>query len=107
MQGGDPVAVTNDEYLDWNPIWSPDGRYLYFVSDRAGGINLWYVALDERTGRPLGEPERIATEAVYSQHPTLSRDGRRLAYVQTNPRKNLQRVVFDPRRGKSSGRARP
>ena len=99
VQGGDPVAVTNDEYLDWNPIWSPDGRYLYFVSDRAGSMNLWYVALDERTGRPLGEPERIATEAVYSQHPTLSRDGRRLAYVQTNPRKNLQRVVFDPRRG--------
>ncbi len=99
VQGGAPVAVTNDEYLDWNPIWAPDGRYLYFVSERAGSMNLWYVALDERTGRPLGEPERIATEAVYSQHPTLSRDGRRLAYVQTNPRKNLQRAVFDPRRG--------
>ncbi len=106
-QGGAPVAVTNDEALDWNPIWSPDGRYLYFVSERAGSMNLWYVALDERTGQVLGEPERIATPAVYSQHPTLSRDGRRLAYVQTNPRKNLSRVAFDPRRGKVVGTPTP
>ncbi|HKQ76103.1 MAG TPA: protein kinase [Blastocatellia bacterium] len=98
-QGGEPVAVTNDEAPDWNPIWSPDGRYLYFVSERKGSMNLWYVALDERTGQTRGEPELIATSAVYSQHPTLSRDGRRLAYVQTNPRKNLNRIAFDPQRG--------
>src|SRR5262245_12004557 len=104
-RGGEPVAVTNDDALDWNPIWSPDGRYLYFVSERAGSMNLWYVALDERTGRALGEPERIATSAVYSQHPTLSRDGRRLAYVQTNPRKSLERIAFDPQRGIVVGRS--
>src|SRR5262245_646891 len=106
-QGGEPAPVTNDEALDWNPIWSPDGRYLYFVSERAGSMNLWYVALDERTGQALGEPERIATSAVYSQHPTLSRDGRRLAYVQTNPRKNLHRVAFDPQRGIVVGPSTP
>src|SRR5262249_857036 len=43
---GDPasiVAVTNDVALDWNPVWSPDGRYLYFASDRAGWMGLWRV----------------------------------------------------------------
>ncbi len=27
--GGDPVAVTDDEAEDWNPVWSGDGRQLY------------------------------------------------------------------------------
>ena len=28
--GTGPVAVTADAPLDWNPVWSPDGNYLYF-----------------------------------------------------------------------------
>src|SRR5881628_1830176 len=32
--GGEPVEVTNDAATDWNPVWSPDGKYLYFASDR-------------------------------------------------------------------------
>ena len=32
--GGEPVEVTNDAAMDWNPVWSPDGKYLYFASDR-------------------------------------------------------------------------
>jgi Tol biopolymer transport system component len=31
--------LTNDEYSDIQPTWSPDGKYVYFVSDR-GGIGL-------------------------------------------------------------------
>ena len=32
--GGEPVRVTSDPAIDWSPAWSPDGRYLYFSSDR-------------------------------------------------------------------------
>ena len=35
-KGGEPVAVTNDAYMNWNPVWSPDGNHLYFSSDRGG-----------------------------------------------------------------------
>ncbi len=34
--GGTPVAVTRDEYFNWSPAWSPDGKYLYFASNRGG-----------------------------------------------------------------------
>ncbi|HEY7216051.1 MAG TPA: protein kinase, partial [Thermoanaerobaculia bacterium] len=39
--GGDPVRAVDDRYLNWNPVWSPDGRYLFFASDRSGSMNLW------------------------------------------------------------------
>ena len=41
--GGDPVAVTNDPAVDWSPVWSPDGNYLYFFK------------------RPRRKPEHLAS----------------------------------------------
>ena len=35
------------------PLWAPDGRGLYFVSDRDGTENLWYVALTDGALRQL------------------------------------------------------
>ena len=61
--GGVPVAVTDDAPLDWNPVWSPDGNYLYFSSDRSGSRNLWRVPIDEETGARLAEPESVTTGA--------------------------------------------
>jgi Tol biopolymer transport system component len=28
VEGGEPVAVTGDIHTDWDPVWSPDGRWL-------------------------------------------------------------------------------
>ncbi|HEX6463204.1 MAG TPA: protein kinase, partial [Vicinamibacterales bacterium] len=39
-EGGDPVPVTNDVPTDWAPAWSPDGRFVYFSSDRGGPMGL-------------------------------------------------------------------
>ncbi len=97
--GGAPTQVTNDKHLDWNPVWSPDGKYLYFASDRTGTMNLWRVAIDEQTGKTLGQLEQVGTPSTYSQHFSFSRDGRSLAYVELYTQKNLRRVAFDPARG--------
>lgn len=95
-RGGEPVAVTDDAALDWNPIWSPDGGYLYFASDRGGSMNLWRAPIDERSGKLLGEPEPITTPATYSGYISFSRDGRHLAYAQVAHQINIQQVSFDP-----------
>ncbi len=96
--GGAPVAVTNDGALDWNPVWSPDGRYLYFSSDRAGQMRLWRVAIDEVSGKVLSAVEPVPAPAAFSQQsPGFSRDGRRLIYVaKARTKKNIQRLDFDP-----------
>lgn len=94
--GGEPVEVTNDLFTDWNPVWSPDGQYLYFVSDRGGSMNLWRVPMEERTGNVLGPPEPITTPSPHSMHISFSRDGRHLAYVQSISPSNIRRIDFDP-----------
>ncbi len=99
-QGGEPVAVTNDPALDWNPIWSPDGRYLYFASDRGGSMNLWRVAIDESSGKLLGAPEPVTTPATYSGYISFSRNGRQLVYAQVVDQVNIQQIAFDPLKGK-------
>jgi eukaryotic-like serine/threonine-protein kinase len=104
--GGPPVAVTHDEAIDWSPAWSPDGRHLYFSSDRGGSMNLWRIAIDEDSGQVGGEPERVTTPAAYAHHATFSRRGQ-LAYVSTSIEQELQRVRFDPAAGRVVGRPEP
>ncbi len=94
-----PVRVTDDAALDWSPAWSHDGRALYFASDRGGTMNLWRVPLDERSGRVLGAPEAVTTPAAWAGYLSLSRDGRRLAYVGAHTASRLLRASFDPQSG--------
>lgn len=94
--GGEPTEVTNDPAIEGSPVWSPDGKYLYFASDRAGSMNLWRVPIEEQTGRVLGPPEAVTTPSPYSAQLSFSRDGRRLAYSQIVRSGNLQQVGFDP-----------
>ncbi len=101
--GTAPVAVTNDSHLDWSPVWSPDGNYLYFSSDRGGSMNLWRVAIEEGSGKALGQPEPITTPSPYSGPLTISRDGRRIAYAQAVSTNNIQRIAFDPVTEKVAG----
>ena len=102
-RGGDPVSVTDDAPVDWNPVWSPDGKYLFFASDRSGSMNLWRVPIEETTGKVLGTPEPITTPSAYSGFLSFSRDGRRLAYVQVLTNTNLQQIAFDVKREKIVG----
>jgi eukaryotic-like serine/threonine-protein kinase len=99
--GVEVIPVTNDSALDWNPVWSPDGKFLYFCSDRGGSMNLWRVPIEERSGRVLREPEPVTTGgggAASRQNLSISRDGRRLVFVERIGKSNLQKVAFDPNR---------
>jgi eukaryotic-like serine/threonine-protein kinase len=104
-QGGEPVAVTNDTALDWNPIWSPDGEYLYFVSNQTGIMNLWRVPLEEATGKVLGPPEIVTGPSSETWQPSFSRDGKRLIYQQRDIRNSLEALPFDPGKGVVTGKA--
>jgi len=95
VKGGIATPVTNDPSREWNPVWSPDGKYLYFVSDRGGSMNLWRVAIDEVSGKTVAEPEPITTPAAYLAHPSLSADGKRIAYSSVLITANIQQLTLD------------
>jgi len=100
------VRVTSDLAVDWNPVWSHDGQYLYFGSDRDGSMNLWRVRIDEVTGETKGEPEPVTVPARFSGQYSLSRDGRRIAYAAVDQNESLKAVAFDPATGATTGEPR-
>ena len=101
--GGDAVRVTNDMAVDWNPVWSPEGSFLYYASTRGGSMNLWRIAVDERTGKPRGTPEPVTTPAPFATHISFAGDGRRIAYTSMLQTQNIQRVALNPATGTLAG----
>lgn len=53
IDGGDAARVTEGMGYDSQPVVSPDGQWLAFVSDRAGADNLWISRLDGSDARKL------------------------------------------------------
>ena len=101
--GGVSVAVTKDFATNWNPVWSPDGKHLYYSSDRGGSTGIWRVAIDETSGRVLSQPEPVTAPSEYAMHMSFSRDGRQLVYLSEIRRANLYRIGFDYVRGTVTG----
>ncbi len=93
---GDPLNVTNDVDVDWNPVWSPDGKYLFFASFRGGTMNLLRIAIDEETGKVLGEPENVTTPSRWSGNLGISRDGKQIVFESQDNRSGIMMVRLDP-----------
>lgn len=93
--GGQPVQVLQEPVVTWNPVWSPDGRYLFFSSSRGGSNNLWRIPIDEKSGRVLGAVEPVTTPSSNAGFISFSRDGSRLAYVHQTFARNFSKMRFD------------
>lgn len=72
---GSFVDVTHDRAIDGDPVYSPDGKWLYFHSDRTDVSNIYAYELS--TGR-LHQVTNVINGAY---QPEPSPDGRWLAYV--------------------------
>lgn len=81
--GAEP-APFNSATRDFDPAFSADGRYVYFSSDRAGGLggdDLWRVRV---AGAGFGEPEHLGAAVNSPKNewaPMLSPDGRTLLFA--------------------------
>ncbi|MGF7153606.1 amidohydrolase family protein [Novosphingobium gossypii] len=74
-QGGRAHAVMTGAAFDTQPVFSPDGRHIAFVSDRDGRENLWIADADG------GNARRVSAEHGGAPHygsPAWSPDGRTL-----------------------------
>jgi len=73
--GSEPRRIAQSGSIDTEPVFTADGRTVYFVSDRGGSPQIYRVGL---TG---GNPERVTFTGSYNISPSLSPDGRWLAYI--------------------------
>jgi Tol biopolymer transport system component len=102
--GGDPVQLTSDRYADWNPIWSADGRVLYFLSDRGGTMNAWRMRIDEVTGRALEEPRPFTLPAANVILLARAAGSDALTWSSRVGGGMIQRYELDPARGEVLGK---
>ena len=71
---GEPQRFTHGDH-DHSPRWSPDGRFLAFVSNRGEKNQLYLAPLDG------GEARQITKQKHGMGQPAWSPDGTRIAYV--------------------------
>ena len=93
--GGDPSPVLIDRYTDWDPVWSLDGAWLYFVSDRGGTPDVWRIAIDEVGGEARGEPEPV-TASTSNVVRTSNIASGRMAVVERRDAGSILRIPVDP-----------
>jgi Tol biopolymer transport system component/tRNA A-37 threonylcarbamoyl transferase component Bud32 len=70
---GAQKQLTSDARLSGNPSASPDGRYIFFVSNRSGAPHVWRINADG------GSPKQLTGGAGGSQ-PFVSPDGKWVVY---------------------------
>ena len=76
--GGNLRRITQSTAIDTEPVFTPDGKQIYFVSDRGGSPQIYRMAASG------GNAERVTFNGSYNISPALSPDGRTLAYVNRN-----------------------
>ena len=61
------------------PTVTDDGRIAF--ADIDNNVDIWSIAIDPNSGKVSGEPEAVEDSAAGERFPTVSADGKRLAFV--------------------------
>jgi Tol biopolymer transport system component len=76
--GSDWVNLTDSPADEHSAVWSPDGNWLAFVSNRGNDVDIYKVCAT-CPGEPVAV--RLTDEVRYAMWPTWSPDGSQLAYT--------------------------
>ena len=84
--GSDRLIITENDTLDINPVWSPDGTQIaYAVSSQSNGpFGISVMAADGSDSQPLVTPEDLENSSVVRPRPVWSPDGGRIAVLAVN-----------------------
>ncbi|MEO6796719.1 MAG: S9 family peptidase [Candidatus Dormibacter sp.] len=84
--GGEAESLTDGDWDDGSPAFSPDGRRIAFTSDRTAerwswpGNDIWVLDLSSK------QLTRLTDETVYAGPPTWSPDGGQVAFTASRRR---------------------
>ena len=92
-ESGQITPLAPHPALDYDPTFSPDGRWVVFTSERRGNPDLWALDLDEKEPNPI-----LLTPADSMQDAAaFSPDGAHIAFVDTRDgNAEIYSMPFDP-----------
>jgi Tol biopolymer transport system component len=78
LPSGKPQRLTASNSTEFQPAWSPDGKWIAYVSWGAGGGELWKIP---STG---GTPQQLSKSLAVYSNPVFSPDGSRIVLLRGN-----------------------
>jgi TolB protein len=69
-EGGVETALTSGTGISDDPDCSPDGKFVYFHSDRSGSLQIWRMHPDG------SNPEQVTSDDLMNRTPHISPDGK-------------------------------
>jgi TolB protein len=79
VTGGEEKRLTTAKGLDDGPEYSPDGKYIYFNSERTGHMQIWRMRADG-SGQ-----EQVFSDDWNNWFPHISPDGRWMVFLSYEP----------------------
>ena len=73
--GSNLRQLTTNPEADYNPVWSPDNKTIFFISTRSGSAQVWKLRTDG------GEAQQVTTEPLDVANLIISKDGRYLGFT--------------------------
>ena len=102
--GRNEQRLTENLFVDWAPVWSPDGKRIAFASDRKGDLKNFDIYVMDANGR---NEQRLTENHADDGSPSWSPDSKRIAftsdrggnyeiYVMNTNGRNLQNLTNNP-----------
>ncbi len=100
---GKPRQISAQGAREFHPSWSPDGKWLAYVSWSPEGGHIW-----KRAGDGGGQPIRLTRAAAFYRDPVWSLDGKRIVALRALVASGSRtRWISDPAPGSTSSGCPP
>jgi len=90
--GSNERRLTNEKSMDFQPVFSPDGRQIAFTSQRTGSFEVFVMNVDGSHQRRVTYFGALGLQAVM---PTWSADGKRIAFGSRGKRHDIYLINLD------------
>ncbi len=93
LDSGTAQQLTDGAGYDYQPDWSPDGRFIVYTSGAGEALELWLLDL------PSGQTRQLTHGGAVNVEPRWSPDGKKILYVSTSYNRHFHLFVADVRDG--------
>ncbi len=76
LPAGKPRRLTNSPMGEFMPTWSPDGRYIAYVTWSTAGGHIYRMTADGNS-----QPEQLSRKSAYYSEPVYSPDGTKIVFI--------------------------